>query len=66
MKYNITITSADTLEAVTEYWSNEDYVNLLLKFNYPDAENAVKDTLEEILLMAITDYEPNEAAAIIL
>jgi hypothetical protein len=66
MKYNITINSANTLAAVSEYWSEKDYVNLLLKFNYPDAENAGKDTLEELLLMAITDYEPNEAAAIIL
>ena len=66
MKFTITINSADTLEAVPEYWSEEDYVNLLLKFNYPDAENAAPDTLEELLLMAITDYEPNEAAAIVL
>ncbi|RDV15458.1 hypothetical protein DXT99_08155 [Pontibacter diazotrophicus] len=66
MNYTITINSANTVEAISEYWSEEDYVNLLLKFNYPDAENAPKDTLEELLLMAITDYEPNEAAAIIL
>ncbi|WP_162055426.1 hypothetical protein [Pontibacter pamirensis] len=66
MKYTITINSANTIESVSEYWSDEDYVNLLLKFNYPDAEKAPKDTLEELLLMAITDYEPNEAAAIIL
>lgn len=66
MKYTITINSADTIEALTTYWSDEDYVNLLLKFNYPDAENAAKDTLEEMLLMAITDFEPNEAAALVL
>lgn len=66
MNYTITINSANTIEAVPEYWSNEDYVNLLLKFNYPDAEKADKANLEELLLMAITDYEPNEAAAIVL
>jgi len=66
MKYTVTINSADTLEALPKYWSNPDYVQLLLRFNYPDAENAAPDTLEELLLMAITDYEPNEAAAIIL
>jgi len=66
MKYTITINSADTLEAVPGYWSNRDYTQLLLRFNYPDAENAAPDTLEELLLMAITDYEPNEAAAIVL
>lgn len=66
MKFNIKINSADTVEEIAEYWSAGDYVNLLLKFNYPEAETASKDTLEELLLMAITDFEPNEAAAIIL
>jgi hypothetical protein len=66
MKYNIKINSAHTVEEVAEYWTADDYVQLLLKFNYPDAENAGKDTLEELLLMAITDFEPSEAAAIIL
>jgi hypothetical protein len=66
MKYTVTINSADNLESVSEYWSEVDYRNLLLQFDYPDAENAAKETLEELLLMAITDYEPNEAAAIIL
>lgn len=66
MTYNIKINSAHTIEEVPEYWKDADYVQLLLKFNYPDAENAGKETLEELLLMAITDFEPNEAAAIIL
>ena len=66
MKFNIIIKSANTIAEVSEYWSAGDYTNLLEKFNYPDAGNADEDTLEELLLMAITDFEPNEAAAIIL
>lgn len=66
MKFNIKINSAETIDAVPGYWSSQDYINLLEKFNYPDGENAAKDNLEELLLMAITDYEPNEAAAIVL
>ncbi len=66
MQFNIKINSAQTVEEIADYWSAEDYVQLLLKFDYPDAEKAGKDTLEELLLMAITDFEPNEAAAIIL
>jgi hypothetical protein len=34
--------------------------------DYPDAEKGPKENLMELLLMAITDFEPNEAAAIIL
>lgn len=66
MKFNIVINSADTVEEIPGYWTTADYVTLLEKFNYPDAGNADTATLEELLLMAITDFEPNEAAAIIL
>jgi hypothetical protein len=66
MKFNISINSARTVEEVPEYWTSEDYVELLERFNYPDAEKGSKETLQELLLMAITDFEPNEAAAIIL
>ncbi|GAA4424714.1 hypothetical protein GCM10023188_04870 [Pontibacter saemangeumensis] len=66
MKYQININSANTVEEMPGYWTTEDYIRLLAKFNYPDADKAGKDTLNELLLMAITDYEPNEAAAILL
>ena len=66
MKYNITINNATTVEAIPGYWSAEDYIQLLEKFNYPDAQKADKNTLQELLLMAITDFEPNEAAALVL
>lgn len=66
MKYQIIIQNATTVEEVPGYWSNDDYVQLLEKFNYPDAAQASKESLPELLLMAITDYEPNEAAAILL
>lgn len=66
MEYNITVNRAQTIEEIPEYWTDEDYVQLLLKFNYPDAEKAGKDTLPELLLMAITDFEPPAAAAMLL
>jgi hypothetical protein len=66
MKFQIRINTATTVEEMADYWSTEDYVQLLEKFNYPDAEKASNDTLNELLLMAITDYEPNEAAALLL
>lgn len=66
MKFNIKINSATTVKEIADYWSAADYIALLEKFNYPDAEKASLETLEELLLMAITDFEPNEAAALIL
>ena len=39
---------------------------LLKKFEYPDAENVKPEELKDFLLMAITDFEPREAAALML
>lgn len=66
MNYQIVIKNIETVNEVEGYWSNEDLIKLLEKFNYPDGATAEKSTLPELLEMAISDYEPNEAAAIVL
>lgn len=66
MKYQITINSANTVDEVEEYWTNEDYIKLLEKFDYPDAADADAASLRELLFMAISDFEPKDAAAVIL
>ncbi len=66
MKYNIKINSIKTVDEIKDYWTTEDYIQLLEKFNFPDAGTAKKETLHELLLMAITDFEPKEAAVIVL
>lgn len=66
MKFQIVINNTKTIEEVQAYWSNDDYIQLLEKFNYPDADKADKSSLRELLMMAITDFEPNEAAAVLL
>ena len=66
MKYNIKINSIKTVDEIPGYWTTEDYLQLLEKYNFPDAGTAKKETLHELLLMAITDFEPKEAAIIVL
>jgi hypothetical protein len=66
MNYQIAIKRIDTVNEVEGYWSDEDLIQLLDKFNYPDGATALKKNLPELLEMAISDYEPNEAAAIVL
>jgi hypothetical protein len=34
------------------------------KFAYPEASSAKKENLSELLSMAITDFEPNEANSV--
>lgn len=66
MNYQVVIKNIDTVNEVEGYWSDEDLILLLEKFNYPDGAVAEKSSLPELLEMAISDYEPNEAAAIVL
>jgi hypothetical protein len=66
MNYQITINRANSVDEVEEYWTNEDYIKLLEKFDYPDAADADAASLRELLFMAISDFEPKDAAAIIL
>ncbi|TDP00992.1 hypothetical protein [Flavobacterium sp. 245] len=66
MNYQVVIKNIDTANEVEGYWSDEDLVVLLQKFNYPDGATAEKSSLPELLEMAISDFEPNEAAQIVL
>ena len=66
MKYQITINSANTVDQIEEYWTNDDYIKLLEKFDYPDASDVDASSLRELLFMAISDFEPKDAAVIAL
>ena len=66
MKFNITIKNVTTVEEIPDYWQNQDYINLLELFNFPEANTVKAENLREMLHMAITDFEPNEAAGIVL
>src|SRR3970282_2757630 len=66
MNNQITIKSANTVDQIEGYWTNEDYIKLLEKFDYPDASDADAASLRELLFMAISDFEPKDAAVIVL
>ena len=66
MKFKIKINSIKSVDEIKDYWTTDDYIHLLEKFNFPDAGNAKKENLYELLLMAITDFDPKEAAVIVL
>ena len=66
MKFNIKLNSASTLEEIENYWKDEDYIQLLELYNFPDAETIKPENLKEMLFMAISDFELNEAAEILL
>jgi hypothetical protein len=66
MKYKINIEKVHTVDEIKEYWTNKDYIQLLKKFDFPDAEDSETENLRELLFMAIADFEPSEAAKLVL
>ncbi len=64
--FKVTIKDISTVEQLPNYWTDEDYVQLLEMFNFPDASTVKKENRLEYLKMAITELEPAESAAILL
>ncbi|MBN2636719.1 MAG: hypothetical protein JXR61_10650 [Prolixibacteraceae bacterium] len=66
MKYLVKIIDIKSTDELEGAWSNDDFKELLARFEYPDAEQLKPAELKEYLFMAISDFEPNEAATILL
>jgi hypothetical protein len=66
MRFTINLKKIKTIEKIDGYWKKEDYIALLELFNYSDAETIPEADLLDMLSMAISDFEPDEAAEIVL
>jgi len=66
MKYSLKINDIRTVDELAGSWNAADFVALLAKFDYADADKLKQNELKEFLFMAISDFEPEEAATIVL
>ncbi len=66
MNFTIKLKKIRTIEKIEGYWKKEDYLNLLKLFDYSDVTSIPEAELFDMLSMAISDFEPDEAAAILL
>jgi len=66
MKYLVRINDVKSIDELEGAWSNDDFKELLVKFEFPDAGQLKTTELKEYLFMAISDFEPSEAATILL
>ena len=66
MKYTLKINSIKSVDELEGAWTNADFVSLLTKFDYADADKLKQNELKDFLFMAISDFEPDEAASIVL
>ncbi len=66
MKYHIIINAVKLVESLNDAWNASDYLQLLNAFGFEDTANLKAEEIEEMLFMAISDFEPEEAATIVL
>ncbi|MGB3780235.1 MAG: hypothetical protein WA960_17865 [Tunicatimonas sp.] len=66
MKAQANISSIEVVNDLTYYWNDTDFINLLKIMDFPDAETSKPEELKDLVLMAITDFEPDEAARVLL
>lgn len=66
MKCSVNVADITTIDEIDGFWTNEDYIELLDRLDFPDAKKVAPEELQEMLFMAITDYKPEEAAEIVL
>ncbi|BAO56630.1 hypothetical protein [Nonlabens marinus] len=66
MKYHISIEDIDSVYQIEDKWKHEDYINLLELVEFGDPGDATDQDLKELLYLALSEYEPQEAAEIVL
>jgi len=66
MIYKVNLLDVSSINEIDGKWSHEDYIELLDLFEFGDPGDTTDNDLKELLYMAITDFEPQEAAALIL
>jgi len=66
MKYTLKINSIKSVDELDGSWNNADFMELLTRFDYADADKLKQNELKDFLFMAISDFEPDEAATIVL
>ncbi len=66
ISFSVKILGAKTIDELEGSWTDTDFVELLKRFDYEDAEKLKPAELKDYLFMAISDFEPAEAASILL
>ncbi len=66
MNLSVKIADVQTVNQLDNYWTKEDYINLLKKFDFPDVEQIKENEILAYMNMAIADFDAVEAAKIVL
>jgi len=62
MKIKVKISGIKYVKEIESFWTHKDFINLLKAFDFEEVDGVPTEELKEMLYMAITDFEPEEAA----
>ncbi|KAA0989144.1 hypothetical protein [Dyadobacter aurulentus] len=62
----VKVLSFEQIQELPDAWSGTDYVNLLNSMDYDNPQEIKDGELKEMCMMSLTDFEPEEAAKIVL
>ncbi|RAJ10213.1 hypothetical protein [Arenibacter echinorum] len=66
MKYKINLKKFETIRELPNAWGSENYMELLGIMEFGDTANIPNSELKEMCMLSLTDFEPPEAAEIVL
>lgn len=66
MQFHVKISDVKSIDELPDAWSLRDYKELMSRFEVPDTETVKDAEVKDFLFMAINEFEPREAAAIVL
>ncbi len=66
MQFHVKISDVKSVDELPDAWSLRDYKELMSRFEVPDTETVKDAEVKDFLFMAINEFEPREAAAIVL
>ncbi|MDQ6476934.1 hypothetical protein [Dyadobacter sp. LHD-138] len=65
-KFAVEVLSFTTIQELPDSWTSDDYKALLVNMDYENPDEIPQTELKEMCLMSITDFEPAEAAKLVL
>ncbi|GAO31381.1 hypothetical protein JCM15548_13737 [Geofilum rubicundum JCM 15548] len=66
MQFLVKINNVKNTDELEGSWSLSDFKELLNRFEVPDADTLKENEVKDFLFMAINEFEPREAASIVL
>tara|TARA_R100001369_G_scaffold89527_1_gene127258 strand:+ start:3855 stop:4532 length:678 start_codon:yes stop_codon:yes gene_type:complete len=66
MKYRIELKKFETIRELPNSWDNDNYAELLEIMEFGDTATISSSELKEMCMLSLTDFEPPEAAEIVL